>query len=82
MQNRKKKKIHRFIEQSFGLCGRRRGWDVSTEQHRNMYIINGETDHQPRLDAWDKRLDLVHWEYLEGVGGEGRGRGDRDGEHM
>ena len=24
---------------TFGLCGRRRGWDVSREQHRNMYII-------------------------------------------
>ena len=23
----------------FGLCGRRQGWDVSREQHRNMYII-------------------------------------------
>ena len=34
------------------------------------------------LDAWDKRLDLVQWENLEGAGGEGRGRGDRDGEHM
>ena len=29
----------RCIEQSFRLCGRRRGWDVSREQHRNMYII-------------------------------------------
>ena len=27
-----------------------------------------------------KRSDLVHWENLEGVGGEGGG--DRDGEHM
>ena len=26
--------------------------------------------------------DLVHWEDLEGAGGEGGGRGDRDGEHM
>ena len=26
------KKRHRLIEQSFGLCGRRRGWDVSGEQ--------------------------------------------------
>ena len=26
--------------------------------------------------------DLVHWEDLEGPGGEGGGRGDRDGEHM
>ena len=39
-----------------------------------MYIIYGETDHQPRLDAWDKGLDLVHWENLEGAGGEGGGR--------
>ena len=46
-----KKKKDRFIEQSFGLWGRRRGWDVSREQHRNMYTIKGETDHQPRLDA-------------------------------
>ena len=45
------KKRHKFIEQSFRLCGRRRGWDVSREQHRNMYTIKGETDHQPRLDA-------------------------------
>ena len=45
------KKRHRFIEKSFGLYGRRRGWDVSREQHQIMYIISGETDHQPRLDA-------------------------------
>ena len=36
----------------------------------------------PRLDAWDKRSDLVLWEDLEGAGGEGGGRGDRDGEDM
>ena len=41
-----------------------------------------QEDHQPRLDAWDKRSDLVHWEDLEGSGGEGGGRGDQDGEHM
>ena len=77
-----KKKRHRFIEQFFWLCERRRGWDGSREQHRRMYSIKGETDHQPRLDAWDKRSDLVHWEDLEGAGGEGSGRGDLDGEHM
>ena len=33
------KKRHRCTEQTFGLCGRRRGWDVSREQHRDMYII-------------------------------------------
>ena len=47
-----------------------------------MYTIKGETDLQPRLDAWDKRSDLALWEDLEGVGGEGGGRGDRDGEDM
>ena len=30
----------------------------------------------------DKRSDLVLWEDLEGAGGEGGGRGDRDGEDM
>ena len=45
------KKRHRFIEQSFRLCGRRRGWDVSREQHRNMYIIYSETEHQTMLGA-------------------------------
>ena len=51
MQNRKKEKKDRFIEQSFRLCGRRRGWDVSREQQGNMYTIKGETEHQPRLEA-------------------------------
>ena len=47
-----------------------------------MYTIKGETDYRPRLDAWDKRSDLVLWEDLEGACGEGGGRGDRDGEDM
>ena len=33
-----------------------------------MYIIKGETDRQPRLDAWDKCSGLVHWENPEGWG--------------
>ena len=36
----------------------------------------------PRLDAWDKCSDLVHWEDPEGSGGEGGGRGDQDGEYV
>ena len=71
----KQKKRHRGTEQTFGLCWRRRGWDVSREQHGNMYIILGETDHQPRLDARDKCSDLVHWQDPEGSGGEGGERG-------
>ena len=67
----KQKKRHRCTEQSFRLCGRRRGWDVQREQHWNKYTIKGETDHQPRLDAWDRCSGLVHWEDLEGWDGEG-----------
>ena len=51
-------------------------------RENSMYIIYSETDHQPSLDAWDKRSALVLWEDLEGAGGEGAGRGDRDGEDM
>ena len=78
----KQKKRHRCIEQTFGLCGGRRGWDVQREQHWNKYTIKGETDHQPRLDAWDKCSGLVQWEDPEGSGGEGGGKGDQDGEYM
>ena len=52
------------------------------ENSIEMYIIKGETDHQPRLDAWDKCSGLMHWEDPEGWDGEGGGRGDRNGEHM
>ena len=79
MQNRKRDTdVWNSLLDSVG----KRGWYVSREQHRKMYIIWGETDHQPRLDAWDKCSDLVHWEDLEGSDREGDGRGDRDGEHM
>ena len=44
--------------------------------------IKGETDHQSRLDAWDKCSGLVHWEDPEGWDEEGGGRGDWDGKHM
>ena len=61
-------------------------WEKATggvlrEQHWKIYIIYSETDHQPRLDAWDKCSGLVHWEDPEGSGGEGGGRGDQDGEY-
>ena len=54
----KQKKRHRCTEQTFGLCGRRRGWDFG---ENSMFIIYSETDHQPRLDAGDKCSGLVHW---------------------
>ena len=53
-------------------------WENSIE----TCIVICETDHQSRLDAWDKCSGLVHWEDPEGWDGEGGGRGDQDGEHM
>ena len=47
-----------------------------------MYIIYSETDHQPRLDAWDNCSSLVLWEDPDESGGKGGGRGDRDGEYL
>ena len=79
MQNRKR---DTDVQNRLLDSGRRRGWDVFREQYQNMHIIKGETDHQPRLDAWDKCLGLVHWEDPEESGGEGGGRGDWDGEYM
>ena len=80
MQNRKRDTD--VQKQTLGLYGRRRGWDVSREQHRNMYIIYYGTDHQPRWDACDKCSGLVHWEDPEELDEEGGGRGDQDGEYM
>ena len=44
-------------------------------RENSMNIIYSETDHQPRWDAWDKCLSLVHWEDPEESGGKGGGRG-------
>ena len=66
-------KRHRCIEQSFGLCGRGRGWDDLREWHLNICII---------ICKMNRCLRLVHWDDPEGWDGEGDGRGVQDGEHM
>ena len=73
------KKRHRCTEQILDSAGEGEGgmfWKNS------MYIIYTETDHQPMWDAWDKCSGMVHWEDPEDSGGEGGGKGDRDGEYM
>ena len=47
----RQQKRHWCIEQSFGLCGRGRGWDDLGEWHCNMYNIIYETSRQSRFDA-------------------------------
>ena len=44
----RQQKRHRCIEQSFGLCGRGRGWDDLGEWHWIMYNIIYETNHHHR----------------------------------
>ena len=69
--------IYLFIKNFFSFIFI--SWRLITLQYCSGY---GETDHQPRLGAWDKCLGLVHCEDPEGSGREGGGRGDRDGEYM
>ena len=52
-----------FSRQSFGLCGRERGWDDLGEWHWNMYNIIYETGHQSRFDAryWMLGAGALGW---------------------
>jgi len=49
-------KRHRCKEQTFGLCGRRRGWDDLREEHWNMYITIYKTDDQCKFNTWSRAL--------------------------
>ena len=62
----RQQKRHWCIEESFGLCGRGRGWDDLGEWHWNMYNIIYETSRQSRFDA-------RYW--MLGAGALGRPRG-------
>ena len=62
----RQQKRHWCIEQSFGLCGRRRGWDDLGEWHWNTYNIIYETSRQSRFNA-------RYW--MLGAGALGRPRG-------
>ena len=78
-------KRHRCKEQTFGLCGRRQGWDdlrelcILSQKHAyylwNMYIIICEIDCQSRFKAWDRvlRAGALGWPW--GMGWEGRWEG-------
>ena len=73
-QYAKQKKRHRCTEQTFELCGRMRGWDVSREQHQNMYIIKGEKITSP---GWMHETSAQGWctgkTQRDGKGREGGG---------
>ena len=62
----RQQKRHWCIEQSYGLCGRGRGWEVLGEWHWNTCNIMYETSCQSRFDA-------RYW--MLGAGALGRPRG-------
>ena len=78
----RQQKRHWCIEQSFGLCGRRRGWDDLGEWHWNVYNIIYETSCQSRFDAryWMLGAGALGWPRGMEWGGrreEGSGWGTR-----
>ena len=79
----RQQKRHRCKEQTFGLCGRRQGWDDLREQHWNMYIITCEIDHKSRFDARDRVLRAGALGWPRGMGWGGRWeRGSGWGTHV
>ena len=59
----RQQKRHWCIEQSFGLCGRGRGWDDLGEGHWNMCNIIYEMSCQSRFDAqyWMLGAGAMGW---------------------
>ena len=77
----RQQKRHRCIEQSFGLCGRGRGWD-DLENGTGTCIIYVKRVASPGSMHDTGCLGLVHWDDPEGWYGEGGGRRVQDGKHM
>ena len=71
-----------IIEQSFGLCGRGKGWDDLENGIEIRIISYMKRVASPGSMHDTGCLGLVNWDDLEGWYGEGRGRGVQDGEHM
>ena len=78
----RQQKKHRCIEQSFGLCGRGRGWDDWENGIETCIIPYKKRIASPGLTQDTGCLGLVHWDDPEGWYGEGGGRGFQDGEHV
>ena len=77
----RQQKRHRCIEESFGLCGRRRGrgWDYLGKWHWNVYNIMQETNCQFRFNAWYWMLGDGALGWPRGMDEEGGGRAFRMG---
>ena len=59
-------------EQTFGLSGRRWGWDDLREQPWNMYITICKINDQCKFSAWSMELKAGAWGQPRGTGWGGR----------
>ena len=75
----RQQKRHRYIEQSFGLCGGRVIWENGIE---TCIISYKKQIASPGSMQDTGCLGLVHWDHPEGWYREGGGRGFQDGEHV
>ena len=78
----RQQKRHRCIEQSFGLCGRGRGWMIWENGIETCIISYKKRITSPGSMQDTGCLGLVHWDDPEGWYGEEGGRGVQDGEHV
>ena len=76
----KQKKRHRCIEQSFGLYGRRRGWDVSRENIKTCILSRVKQITSPgwmhETSAWTWCTGKTQRDWLEREVGGGIGMGN------
>ena len=77
----RKQKRPRCIEQSFGLCGRGRGWDDLENDIETCILSHVKRITSPGLMHDTGCSGPVHWDDPEGWDGEGGGRSIQDGEH-
>ena len=78
----REQKRHRCIEQSFGLCGRRKGWVIWENGIETCIISYKKRIASPGSMQDTGGLGLLHWDDPEGWYREGGGRGVQDWEHV
>ena len=78
----RQQKRHRYIEQSFGLCGRWGGGMIWENDIETCIISYKKRIASPGLMQDTGCLGLVHWDDLEGWYVEGGGRGLQYWEHV
>ena len=78
----RQQKRHRYIEQSFGLCGRGMGGMIWENGIETCIILYKKRITSPGSMQDTGCLGLVHWDDPEGWYREAGGRGVQDGEHV